>query len=416
MTITATIRKAGPFSGSGTTGPFTFEFKVFADADVYCVKTNTTTDAEEVLALTTDYTVSLNSNQNTNPGGTVTLVSALAVGYNLTITSSLGYTQPVVLTALGGFYPEVINDALDRSTIQIQQLAEQVSRAAKVPISSASDADALSEAILLVAENWDTLGDLLDSMAQLYAGNLESLAGLTGSADKVPYFTALETLSLSTLTTFGRSLIAAANSSAARTVLGISEPDLIPTGGKIPFCGITAPSGWVLASGETIGDASSGGTERANADTEDLFNLLWASYSDTNLPIFTSAGDASTRGASAAADWADHKRMTVPDMRGRTSIGLDNLGGTSANRVTAEVADTLGGSGGEETHVLTEAELDAHGHLYSMHSHGQVGRSDGGEPTAGSSTAGSATSSDTGSSTAHNNMPPYVADTWIIKL
>jgi hypothetical protein len=92
-----------------------------------------------VLVLNTDYTVTLNGNQNTNPGGTVTLVAgALATGFTLTLTSDLANLQPTDLTNQGGFYPEVINDSLDRATIQIQQLAGEVSRSIRAPVADGS--------------------------------------------------------------------------------------------------------------------------------------------------------------------------------------------------------------------------------------------------------------------------------------
>jgi hypothetical protein len=89
--------------------------------------------------LNTDYTVTLNGNQNTNPGGTVTLVAGpLASGFTLTLTSDLANLQPTDLTNQGGFYPEVINDSLDRATIQIQQLAGEVSRSIRAPLADGS--------------------------------------------------------------------------------------------------------------------------------------------------------------------------------------------------------------------------------------------------------------------------------------
>lgn len=143
-------------------------------------------------------------------------------------------------------------------------------------------------------------------------------------------------------------------------------PFLVPTGTVLDYSGSSAPTGYVLASGATIGNASSGATERANADTEDLFTLYWTDYSDTLLPIYDSGGGASTRGASAAADFAANKRLSIPDLRGRTVAGLDNMGGSAASRLTSTAltpdGDTLGAAGGAQTHTLTAAELAAHSH------------------------------------------------------
>jgi hypothetical protein len=141
MTISSTTRVAGPFTGNGTASAFPFAWKVFAAADLDVVRRNVTSGTDTVLVLNTDYTVTLNGNQNTNPGGTVTLVAgALATGFTLTLTSDLANLQPTDLTNQGGFYPEVINDSLDRATIQIQQLAGEVSRSIRAPLADGSPA------------------------------------------------------------------------------------------------------------------------------------------------------------------------------------------------------------------------------------------------------------------------------------
>lgn len=136
----------------------------------------------------------------------------------------------------------------------------------------------------------------------------------------------------------------------------------VPTGMVAPFVGTTAPTGWVLGSGKTIGSAASGATERANADTVNLFTLLWNSMADAEAPV--SGG----RGASAAADFAANKTIVVPDLRGRSIFGKDDMGGSAANRITAGVAGfagtTLGKAGGDErmhqhNHGITDP---GHGH------------------------------------------------------
>lgn len=137
MSISSSTRKAGPYSGNGSTTAFPFLFKVFQASDLVV----TLTDPYGTLTtqiLTTQYSVSLNSDQDNNPGGTVTMVAAPATGYTLTLTSNVPATQPMVLTNTGGFFPTVINQALDRVTILVQQLMESVSRVVSLPVSVAS--------------------------------------------------------------------------------------------------------------------------------------------------------------------------------------------------------------------------------------------------------------------------------------
>lgn len=132
---TGGTRKAGPFSGNGSTTAFPFAFKVFQASDVLVVQTDTT-PADTTLVLDTNYTVSLNANQDANPGGTVNMVTAPPSGYLLTIGSDLPQLQSVTLTNNGGFYPTVINNALDYMTILVQQLSEKIGRALVMPFST----------------------------------------------------------------------------------------------------------------------------------------------------------------------------------------------------------------------------------------------------------------------------------------
>lgn len=121
MSITTTDRDAGPYTGTGLVSVYPFSFKVFQASDLLVVRTDTGGE-QSTLALTTDYSATLNADQNASPGGYITLTSALASGYQLTITSNVPMTQPARLTNGGGFFPQTIEDALDRLTILFQQL------------------------------------------------------------------------------------------------------------------------------------------------------------------------------------------------------------------------------------------------------------------------------------------------------
>ena len=187
------------------------------------------------------------------------------------------------------------------------------------------------------------------------------------------------------------------------------------TGETIDYTGTTAPSGWILASGLTIGDASSGATGRANADTEDLFTLLWNSFANSELAVSTG------RGASAAADFAAHKTIALPDLRGRVVAGKDNMGGSTASRITSGGAPaidgtTLGKSGGVQDVTLTAAQsgLPSHSHSYY-----DINTAGGGNTLAAGTGFGTGATGSTGgtaASSAHSNVQPTYILNKIIKL
>jgi len=137
VTITSANRKAGPFLGNGVTTAFPFSFKVFKKEDVLVTFTSTSgVDAD--LVLDSDYSVVLNSNQDNNPGGTIIYPisgTILQIGEKLTLTGDLDYTQPTDLPNPGPFFAQVVEDALDRAEIQIQQVKEITDRAIKISVS-----------------------------------------------------------------------------------------------------------------------------------------------------------------------------------------------------------------------------------------------------------------------------------------
>lgn len=189
----------------------------------------------------------------------------------------------------------------------------------------------------------------------------------------------------------------------------------------------SASAGWLLvAAAGSIGDATSGATLRANADTLALYTVIYNACSDTLAPV------VSGRGANAAADFAAHKAMTIPQLVGRSPMAA----GAAAGSTTLK---TLGTLYGEETHALTSGENATHTHANSLtdpgHFHTTISLSNTASqwnPGGGSSAAsiGGTTSyvSDTkttgititnassGSGTAHNTIHPVVALNAMVKL
>jgi len=175
--------------------------------------------------------------------------------------------------------------------------------------------------------------------------------------------------------------------------------DPLPVGTLLPFAGDFAPPGYMLCDGRAV----------SRTTFAFLFSVIGTHYGP---------GDGAAT-------------FNLPDMRGRTVIGLDNLGGVSADRVQAPFADTAGGSGGEEKHLLTSDELPAHSHGVNDPGHrhtytrktGSIGSNGGGtsavrtfnENATSSSSGTGITVNNTGGDAAHNVMQPSMAMAWIIK-
>ena len=152
MAISTEVRRAGPYHGNGQQTEFPFNFKVFDSSQVRPVFSVDGGKTETVLP-SADFVVTLSVDQDVNPGGAVVLVSPLSIGSILTIISAVPYLQPVVLTNRGGFYPDILNQALDRATAQIQQLAEKQERALTVPATTEKTSEQLIQELWQVKDS-----------------------------------------------------------------------------------------------------------------------------------------------------------------------------------------------------------------------------------------------------------------------
>ena len=165
MTTPSTPRKAGPLLGNGSTTAFPFTFKVFAASDIAVTIANNL-GVETALVLNTDYSVTLNANQETSPGGTVTYPisgSALPSGSKLTIIGNLPYDQPLDLPAGGNFSPLALENQLDRLAMQIQQLRELANRTLQLPVTSTVTNVGLPQPTASNIIGWNENGDNLEN-------------------------------------------------------------------------------------------------------------------------------------------------------------------------------------------------------------------------------------------------------------
>ena len=161
---------------------------------------------------------------------------------------------------------------------------------------------------------------------------------------------------------------------------------VMPTGSIIQYAGVGLPTGWLACNGQAV----------SRAAYPDLFAALMTTWG---------AGDGSTT-------------FNVPDLRSRSPIGAYVAGaplGTDS-RGAPLAQRPIGSVGGEQEHVLTEAELAKHKHTWQY----GVERDDansGGSYNEFTQIPGSHTTAigATGGDAPHNNMSPYAAVFFIIK-
>lgn len=134
MTVSNDTNKTGPFVGDDSTTEFPFTKKTFAVGDLTVVFSDDD-GSEVVLTYASDYSVSLNADQDASPGGTVTYpVSGdpLSTDEYLVILREVDETQSSDITNLGSFYPDIVENMADRATMMAQQNAERGQRALRL--------------------------------------------------------------------------------------------------------------------------------------------------------------------------------------------------------------------------------------------------------------------------------------------
>ena len=176
------------------------------------------------------------------------------------------------------------------------------------------------------------------------------------------------------------------------------ESNIVPSGALMPFAGSSAPTGFLLCHGQAV--------SRTTYAT--LFSAISTTYG---------SGDGSST-------------FNLPDLRGRVVAGQDDMGGASANRLTDQTGglngDTLGATGGSETHTLTTAQLASHTHSFSdtdsitvgtLVTGDSVNRGGSGQLFSNNSVTVSisGTTGSAGSGSAHNNVQPTMVLNYIIK-
>ena len=110
------------YAASGT-GPYAFTFEILANTDIAVYRDDT------LLTLTTNYTVTINSNGT----GSITLTAAPTGATQIAIVGNRTIQRTTDFVTGGDFFANTVNDEMDQQTIFAQQNAEGLQRALQAP-------------------------------------------------------------------------------------------------------------------------------------------------------------------------------------------------------------------------------------------------------------------------------------------
>jgi len=133
MTLASVTARNGPYLGANSAGPFPVTFFFLEETHLAVIQKNAS-GTEERLSLGSAYSVAGAGNPE---GGSVSLTSPLPVGAQLVILRDIPATQNIGYPEGGRFPAQSHERALDKVTMIIQQVLEQMERTPAVSPHSA---------------------------------------------------------------------------------------------------------------------------------------------------------------------------------------------------------------------------------------------------------------------------------------
>ena len=129
MTISSTTVR-NSYSGDGSTTTFSYTFKIFQDSDIQVI-IRSSTGTETTKTITTHYTV---TGAGVSAGGTVIFTGGNipVTGETVILRRNIPQTQAIDYIANDPFPAESHEEGLDRATMAIQQIQEEVTRSIKL--------------------------------------------------------------------------------------------------------------------------------------------------------------------------------------------------------------------------------------------------------------------------------------------
>ena len=339
MTLSTTINKAS-YSGDGNTATFNYNFKIFTNSDLKVI-IRSASGTETLKTITTHYTV---SGAGSNSGGSVTFT-----GGNIPTNTETVILQRVVpLTQTHDYvendpFPaESHEQGLDRLTMHVQQLQEEVDRSIKASVSNTISSseftnDATDRANKLFA--FDGSGDI--SITTNVGSNKGNWATATAYSERdiVKDTSTNNIFQCKTAHTSSGSQPLTTNTDSAKWDL-LVDAESATTSATNSANSATASANSATASANSATQSATSATDSANSATASAGSATTASNH------VTSASNHATTASGHATDASEHKQTAErwANLTGSTVTDVDtgvDSGEYSAKHYAQASATTL---------------------------------------------------------------------------
>lgn len=150
------------FAATASQTAFTFNFKIYANTDIkiYLTTAGTTpNDTEDLLTLTTDYTISIDGDD----GGTVTLVVGATVNDTIVINRTLPLTRDTSYVTQGDLLATTLNIDQDYQTYLLIDANVKIEGGIRLPVSAVSVSTELPAVVIGGYLKWNATGTAIEN-------------------------------------------------------------------------------------------------------------------------------------------------------------------------------------------------------------------------------------------------------------
>lgn len=310
MSISSEVSR-NEYLGNGVATSFAITFPFFSSNDLKVIKR--LTDGTQSTLDVSDYTVT---------GTNLILPTALPSGEKIVILRDISFTQETEFRNQGEFYPEVVEDTVDKITMQTQQLNEKVSRS------------------LVLAESTGTFDPTFPSDLDQSPGVSVVVNALANGFIKGPTVSEIanaQTYATNAQASADAADISEANAAASALAAGVSETNAAAS----ELAAATSETNAAAHEAAALGYKNDALASANNADTSEANALSYKNYAQTSATnaatseanaltyknaAQTSASNALTsanNAAQSAIDAAAARTLIVADVANNTIAGAD---------------------------------------------------------------------------------------------